>query len=243
AGRAGDGRLSGRARPSARRRPRAGGDAPAAAGAGRRRTRHRLEDHALPADRGHDDPYARLRRRRPPPDGSRRRPGDEGGWDDAGRGDGCRDAAPALRLAAGPGAAQRAVRGARRHRPRGPPSRRADAAARANARRAGPARAPARTHAAPSPARRDPADPQRHPRARHPDATIVARLAVGAAAAWAAYAWGAHLFASGWVSRGPGTERRIALTFDDGPDPVSQRILGVLAQEQARASFFLVGER
>ena len=73
---------------------------------------------------------------------------------------------------------------------------------------------------------------------------IVARLALGAAAAWAAYAWGAHLFASGWVSRGPGTERRIALTFDDGPDPVwTERILGVLEQEQARASFFLVGER
>ena len=73
---------------------------------------------------------------------------------------------------------------------------------------------------------------------------IVARLALGAAAAWAAYAWGAHLFAPGWVSRGPATRRCIALTFDDGPDPVwTEQILSVLEREHTRASFFLVGER
>ena len=71
---------------------------------------------------------------------------------------------------------------------------------------------------------------------------IVARLALGAAAAWAAYAWGAHLLAPGCVSRGPQTRRRIALTFDDGPDPVwTERILAVLDREDVRASFFLVG--
>jgi len=73
---------------------------------------------------------------------------------------------------------------------------------------------------------------------------IVARLALGAAAAWAAYTWGAHLLPSGCVSRGPGTHRRIALTFDDGPDPVwTEQILAVLDREHVSASFFLVGER
>ena len=73
---------------------------------------------------------------------------------------------------------------------------------------------------------------------------IVARLALGAAAAWAAYAWGAHLLAPGCVSRGPATRRRIALTFDDGPDPVwTERTLAALDREHVRASFFLVGER
>ncbi|PYN36779.1 MAG: polysaccharide deacetylase family protein [Candidatus Rokuibacteriota bacterium] len=73
---------------------------------------------------------------------------------------------------------------------------------------------------------------------------IVARLALGAAAAWAAYAWGAHLLTSGCVWRGPATRRRLALTFDDGPDPAwTERTLAVLAREDVRASFFLVGER
>jgi peptidoglycan/xylan/chitin deacetylase (PgdA/CDA1 family) len=73
---------------------------------------------------------------------------------------------------------------------------------------------------------------------------ILGRLAVGAAAAWAAYTWGAHLLTPGCVWRGPATRRRIALTFDDGPDPIwSARILDLLARRGVRASFFLVGER
>jgi len=73
---------------------------------------------------------------------------------------------------------------------------------------------------------------------------ILGRLAVGAAAAWAAYTWGAHLVTPGCVWRGPATRRRIALTFDDGPDPIwSERILELLARREVRASFFLVGER
>jgi peptidoglycan/xylan/chitin deacetylase (PgdA/CDA1 family) len=72
----------------------------------------------------------------------------------------------------------------------------------------------------------------------------VARLALGAAAAWAAYAWGAHLLTAGCVRRGPATHRKVALTFDDGPDPEwTERVLGVLAQGRVSASFFLVGER
>lgn len=37
---------------------------------------------------------------------------------------------------------------------------------------------------------------------------------------------------------------RIAFTFDDGPDPIwTPRVLDVLAQHQAKATFFVVGER
>jgi len=73
---------------------------------------------------------------------------------------------------------------------------------------------------------------------------ILGRLAVGATAAWAAYTWGAHLVTPGCVWRGPATRRRIALTFDDGPDPIwSERILDLLARREVRGSFFLVGER
>lgn len=44
--------------------------------------------------------------------------------------------------------------------------------------------------------------------------------------------------------RGPRGARRVALTFDDGPDPEwTPRVLAVLAARGVRASFFLVGER
>ena len=75
-------------------------------------------------------------------------------------------------------------------------------------------------------------------------AMLLARLALGVAGAWVAYAWGAHLLTPACVWRGPGTRRRIALTFDDGPDrDFTPRVLEVLAKQHARASFFLVGER
>ncbi len=46
------------------------------------------------------------------------------------------------------------------------------------------------------------------------------------------------------VARLSTNERVVALTFDDGPDPVfTPRILDVLAKHQARASFFVLGER
>ncbi|HEY7538909.1 MAG TPA: polysaccharide deacetylase family protein [Methylomirabilota bacterium] len=73
---------------------------------------------------------------------------------------------------------------------------------------------------------------------------IVARLALGTTAAWTAYAWGAHLATAGCVRRGPSTRRRIALTFDDGPDAAwTERTLAVLDRAEVRASFFLVGDR
>jgi len=62
-----------------------------------------------------------------------------------------------------------------------------------------------------------------------------------------AYTLGAHLIASagiGTVHRGPARRRAVALTFDDGPDPIhTPRILDTLAPYHARATFFIVGER
>jgi peptidoglycan/xylan/chitin deacetylase (PgdA/CDA1 family) len=73
---------------------------------------------------------------------------------------------------------------------------------------------------------------------------ILTRLAIGAAVGWAAYAWGAHALTLGCVWRGSQATRRVALTFDDGPDrDWTPRVLDLLAEHRARASFFLVGER
>jgi peptidoglycan/xylan/chitin deacetylase (PgdA/CDA1 family) len=63
-------------------------------------------------------------------------------------------------------------------------------------------------------------------------------------AGWLAYGWGAHLLTLGCAWRGPRTARRVALTFDDGPDPeYTPRVLDLLAREDVPATFFLVGER
>jgi peptidoglycan/xylan/chitin deacetylase (PgdA/CDA1 family) len=44
------------------------------------------------------------------------------------------------------------------------------------------------------------------------------------------------------VRRGPKTEKVIALTFDDGPDPrFTPRILAILKERHVRATFFMVG--
>jgi peptidoglycan-N-acetylglucosamine deacetylase len=68
-------------------------------------------------------------------------------------------------------------------------------------------------------------------------------LALGGAA-WMSWAWLPHLLTAGCVWRGPRTARRLALTFDDGPDPEwTPRVLDVLAAAEVRATFFLVGER
>jgi peptidoglycan/xylan/chitin deacetylase (PgdA/CDA1 family) len=59
--------------------------------------------------------------------------------------------------------------------------------------------------------------------------------------------WAVRLVAA-WrrdiVLAGPGAGRRVALTLDDGPDPVvTPRVLDVLARHGARATFFVIGER
>lgn len=51
-------------------------------------------------------------------------------------------------------------------------------------------------------------------------------------------------FRSRILFRRPDARRAIALTFDDGPDPDhTPALLDLLAQHQARATFFLVGKR
>ena len=71
------------------------------------------------------------------------------------------------------------------------------------------------------------------------------RIAAGGAAAlWVGYAWGAHLWTVASIRRGPASARRIALTFDDGPDAEwTPRIADRLADRGVRATFFLVGRR
>ena len=73
----------------------------------------------------------------------------------------------------------------------------------------------------------------------------LAPLGLGVTAAlWVGYAWGAHLRTLGATWRGPALGRRIALTFDDGPDPLwTPRIADALASRDVRATFFLVGRR
>jgi peptidoglycan/xylan/chitin deacetylase (PgdA/CDA1 family) len=72
---------------------------------------------------------------------------------------------------------------------------------------------------------------------------IGAGVALGAAA-WVGWAWLPHLLTPACVWRGPRHARRVALTFDDGPDPEwTPRVLDILAGAGVRATFFLVGER
>ncbi len=65
------------------------------------------------------------------------------------------------------------------------------------------------------------------------------------AGAWIGYGWGAQCalpFSATW--RGAAGRRQVSLTFDDGPDPeATPKLLRLLAARNARATFFLIGER
>ena len=68
-------------------------------------------------------------------------------------------------------------------------------------------------------------------------------LALGAAA-WVGWAWLPHLLTPACAWRGPGGIPRLALTFDDGPDPEwTPRLLDALGTAGVRGTFFLIGER
>jgi peptidoglycan-N-acetylglucosamine deacetylase len=77
--------------------------------------------------------------------------------------------------------------------------------------------------------------------------TLSHLLLAGVPAAAALYTVGADLLAGtgkGTVRRGPEGRQAVALTFDDGPDPVfTPRILDTLAQFDARATFFVIGKQ
>jgi peptidoglycan-N-acetylglucosamine deacetylase len=63
-------------------------------------------------------------------------------------------------------------------------------------------------------------------------------------AAWVGYAWLPHLATPLCAWRGARSRRRIALTFDDGPDAAwTPRVLDILGAHRVSATFFLVGER
>jgi len=63
-------------------------------------------------------------------------------------------------------------------------------------------------------------------------------------AAWAAYTWGSHALTLGCTWRGSREGRRVALTFDDGPDPeTTPRVLDLLSARGVAGTFFLIGER
>ena len=70
---------------------------------------------------------------------------------------------------------------------------------------------------------------------------VVVGVGVGA---WVGYAWLPHLATPLCAWRGARGDRRVALTFDDGPDPEwTPRVLDILADAGVTATFFLVGER
>lgn len=73
---------------------------------------------------------------------------------------------------------------------------------------------------------------------------VAVRAVVGALGAWVSYAWLPHLGTPAAVWRGPAHRRRVALTFDDGPEPRwTPRVLDLLAARRVRATFFVVGAR
>jgi peptidoglycan/xylan/chitin deacetylase (PgdA/CDA1 family) len=74
---------------------------------------------------------------------------------------------------------------------------------------------------------------------------LAASVAAAGALGWIGYGWGAQC-ALPFVAarRGAPGDRRVSLTFDDGPDPeATPRLLRLLAARGARATFFLIGER
>jgi peptidoglycan/xylan/chitin deacetylase (PgdA/CDA1 family) len=73
---------------------------------------------------------------------------------------------------------------------------------------------------------------------------VIGRALALGATAWLGWAWLPHLLTPACTWRGPREARRLALTFDDGPDPVwTPRLLDALGAAGVPATFFLIGER
>ncbi len=72
-------------------------------------------------------------------------------------------------------------------------------------------------------------------------ATVTRRAALGMLGA------GGGLIGLGYGLRNiveePGQSKLIALTFDDGPSPYTDRLLGILNHYNARATFFEIGNK
>src|SRR5690349_10732964 len=54
----------------------------------------------------------------------------------------------------------------------------------------------------------------------------------------------AHTFPQSFFLEGQSNDKVIALTFDDGPDPIyTDQILGILDKADVKATFFMVGAK
>ena len=69
---------------------------------------------------------------------------------------------------------------------------------------------------------------------------IAAAAASTAFMAWAVRGRSSSVFGPS-VWRGPGDQRAIALTFDDGPSEATLEVLDILARHNAAATFFQCG--
>lgn len=78
---------------------------------------------------------------------------------------------------------------------------------------------------------------------------VIAYILLGAAVLLLAFGYYASFFIDSGVyvkalCRGQGSAKKIAVTFDDGPEePMTARVLDVLARRHVKAAFFLIGEK
>ena len=71
---------------------------------------------------------------------------------------------------------------------------------------------------------------------------ILLFLAVTGFLIWASACIGSGVYLKSYC-RGNCTEKYVALTFDDGPSPMTGKVLDVLREHKAKASFFLIGSK
>src|SRR5687767_2483483 len=55
--------------------------------------------------------------------------------------------------------------------------------------------------------------------------------------------WAGSLGPGSFVTKGPSTAKRIALSFDDGPGPQTEKFLDLLDTYQVKATFFMLSEQ